>query len=88
MRVTERFSLVDGATLRYELTVEDPTILTALCTAWYTWARGVGIYEYACHEGNRGLTNVLVSARHSQHDNAEQSSSRDWGESVAVAPHD
>lgn len=77
MRVTERFSLVDEATLRYELTVEDPTILTAPWTAWYTRARGVGIYGYACHEGNRGLTNLLVSARHSERDNVEQSSSRD-----------
>ena len=74
MRVTERFSMIDADTLRYEFTVEDPTVWVAPWTAWYSWKRGEGIYEYACHEGNRGMTNVLTSARQAEREFAEKSS--------------
>ena len=62
--LTERFRRVDAETLRYEMTVEDPG----------TWARpwtaalnlkpqSDQMYEYACHEGNNAMRNMLSAAR-------------------------
>ena len=62
--LTERFRRVDADTLRYEMTVEDPS----------TWARpwtaalnlkpqSDQMYEYACHEGNNAMRNMLSAAR-------------------------
>ena len=71
MRLVERFTLVDAQTLDYELTIEDPakftrpwTISNPLTTDQAS--RGVTqgpLYEYACHEGNYSLQNVLSGAR-------------------------
>ena len=71
MRVVERFTRVDAQTLNYELTIEDPskftrpwTISNPLTTDQAS--RGVTqgpLYEYACHEGNYSLQNVLSGAR-------------------------
>ena len=71
MRVVERFTRVDAQTLDYELTIEDPakftrpwTISNPLTTDQAS--RGVTqgpLYEYACHEGNYSLQNVLSGAR-------------------------
>ena len=64
LRLIERFTRSDAATLIYEFTVEDPTAFTAPWTAAYPMARSdEHIYEYACHEGNYGLRNMLTSAR-------------------------
>ena len=63
MRLTERFSLVDEGTLQYEFTVDDPTTFTQTFTAILPMKRGEGMYEYACHEGNYGLANILSGAR-------------------------
>jgi hypothetical protein len=62
--LTERFRRVDAETLRYEMTVEDSN----------TWARPWTaalnlkpqrdqMYEYACHEGNNAMRNMLSAAR-------------------------
>ena len=62
--LTERFRRVDADTLRYEMTVEDPS----------TWARpwtaalnlkpqSDQMYQYACHEGNNAMRNMLSAAR-------------------------
>ena len=64
MKVAERFTMLDRDTIQYRFTVEDPT----------TWARSWSaeiplnrtedpIYEYACHEGNYGLPNILRAQR-------------------------
>ena len=51
-------------TLRYEFTVNDPTVWTAPWTAAIYWQRAKGeIYEYACHEGNYSLRGMLSGAR-------------------------
>ncbi len=63
LHLTERFSLADDDTLRYEFTVDDPTIFTQPFTAILPMKRGEGMYEYACHEGNYGLSNILSGAR-------------------------
>ena len=64
MKVTERFTAVDADTLRYEFTVEDPDTWTRPWTAVVRMTRSdTPIYEYACHEGNYGMYNILSGAR-------------------------
>ena len=63
LHLTERFSLVDGETLQYEFTVDDLRTFTEPFTAVLPMKRGEGMYEYACHEGNYGLMNILSGAR-------------------------
>ncbi len=63
MHLVERFTRVDADTLQYEVTVNDPT----------TWSRPwtfsvpmtinpYPMYEYACHEGNYGMYNIMAGA--------------------------
>jgi hypothetical protein len=62
--VVERFTRVDADTLRYEFTVTDPTVWTRSWTGEVPWQKTEGpIFEYACHEGNYGMTNLLNGAR-------------------------
>ena len=64
LRVVERFSRIDNKTLRYEFTVEDPQIWTAPWSGEYPWpATDARIFEYACHEGNYALGNIMRGAR-------------------------
>ena len=64
LRLTERFTRVDDATLRYEFTVDDPTVWTRPWTAAIYWKKSSGeIYEYACHEGNYSLRGMLSALR-------------------------
>ncbi|MDE0272759.1 MAG: hypothetical protein OXP11_16325 [Gammaproteobacteria bacterium] len=63
LRVEERFSRIDQATLRYRFTVEDPN-WTASWTGEYPWpATDERVFEYACHEGNYALGGILRGAR-------------------------
>jgi hypothetical protein len=60
LHVVERFTIVDAATLRYEFTVDDPDTWTTPWSGEMEIRRTEGpIYEYACHEGNYGLANIL-----------------------------
>jgi hypothetical protein len=64
LHVVERFTRVDRRTLRYQFTVEDPETWTRPWTAEYSWPLASGLmYEYACHEGNYALENILKGAR-------------------------
>ena len=64
LRLTERFTRVDDDTLRYEFTVDDPTVWTRPWTAAIYWKKSRGqIYEYACHEGNLSLSGMLSALR-------------------------
>jgi len=66
LRVVERFKRVDADTVTVEFTVEDPTTWTKPWTAMLTGKRDAGywqIFEYACHEGNYGMINILSGAR-------------------------
>ena len=50
--------------LRYEYTVDDPQAFTRPFTAAIPMRKSeVPIFEYACHEGNYGLLNILRGAR-------------------------
>ncbi len=72
MKVTERFSRVAEDEILYEFTIDDPTT--------YTEPRGGQVpmlalndklYEYACHEGNYAMSNILKGARYEERMNAQ-----------------
>ena len=64
LHVLEKFTRVDAQTLHYEFTVTDPDTWTRPWTVSFPMRRGEGpVYEYACHEGNHGLRNILTTAR-------------------------
>jgi catechol 2,3-dioxygenase-like lactoylglutathione lyase family enzyme len=66
MTMTERYRLVDENTLEYQFTIDDPTIWKAPWTGMFHFKRHEDQYElveYACHEGNYGMTNILSAAR-------------------------
>jgi hypothetical protein len=64
MKLTERFRRVDADTLLYQFTVNDAETFTQPWTAEIPVVRTPGpIFEYACHEGNYALRNVLAGAR-------------------------
>ena len=64
LHVVERLTLLDADTIRYRFTVEDPRTWTRPWSGESTFHRWEGpIYEYACHEGNYGLANILRAAR-------------------------
>ena len=72
LRLTERFRRAADDTLLYEFTVDDPTTFTRPFTAALPMKRGEGMFEYACHEGNYGLFNILSGARAAERDAASQ----------------
>ena len=64
LHLIERLTRADADTLMYEFTVEDPTTWTRPWTAAIPMKKVPGpIYEYACHEGNYALPNILRGAR-------------------------
>lgn len=64
LHVVERLTRTGARTITYEFTVEDPTTWSRPWTATYPMLASAGpMYEYACHEGNYGLRNILGSAR-------------------------
>lgn len=63
-RVIERFSLNDRDTISYAFVLEDSAMLGQLMSVQYLLTRtDHGMYEYACHEGNYSLPNMLRGAR-------------------------
>ena len=64
LHVVERFTRLGPDTLGYEFTVEDPNIWTRPWKGALPMARSKGpMFEYACHEGNYGMTNILAGSR-------------------------
>ena len=64
MKLVVRLTRVDADTLEYRLTVTDPETWSSPWTASVPMQRtDVPMYEYACHEGNYGLYNILAGAR-------------------------
>ena len=60
------FRRVDANTVRYDVTVEDPATFARPWTARLslkTDTRLAQVPEYACHEGNYAMTNILAGAR-------------------------
>ena len=64
LHVVERFWRPDSKTLMYRFTVEDPQTWTKPWTGEYPWpVTDQPIYEYACHEANHALEDILRGAR-------------------------
>ncbi|HXH25431.1 MAG TPA: hypothetical protein VNI78_09300 [Vicinamibacterales bacterium] len=65
LRMVERFTRVGPDTIQYEATLEDPQTWTRPWTVSFPLTRDddYGFYEYACHEGNHAMFNILSAAR-------------------------
>ena len=64
LKLTERYRRIDDRRLELLLTIEDPTVWTAPWTVKLNMRPTEGdLVEYACHEGNYGLRNILEVAR-------------------------
>jgi hypothetical protein len=65
LTMTERFTMVDGDTLMYRATIDDPKIYTRPWTIEYPFKRDneYRMFEYACHEGNHAVEGILRGAR-------------------------
>ncbi len=64
LHVVERFSRIDDHTLLYRFTVEDPDTWARPWMGEMAWPATDGkIFEYACHEGNYALMDILKGAR-------------------------
>ena len=64
LQLTERFTRVAPSVLMYEVTVDDPTAWSEPWTYQIPMQQNdQPLYEYACHEGNYGLFNILAGAR-------------------------
>ena len=65
LHVVERFTRTNADTLHYEVTVTDPNIYTEPWKVSLPLNRDPGyqMFEYACHEGNTAVSNILSGAR-------------------------
>ncbi len=65
LHIVERFTRVAPDRIDYEARIEDPAVFTQAWTLAFPWVRNDGyqIYEYACHEGNHAIMNILRGAR-------------------------
>jgi hypothetical protein len=66
LRLTERFTRISRNAMRYQVTFTDPATWTAPWTAALDMTSrpdNAGVFEYACHEGNHGMSNMLSAAR-------------------------
>jgi len=64
--LTERFTRLGPTTLEYQFTMNDPTVWTQPWTGMFRFDKDDEQYElveYACHEGNYGMTNILSGSR-------------------------
>jgi hypothetical protein len=65
LKLTERFTRVSANTVNYEMIVDDPKTYTATWKVAFpiTQEPGYQLFEYACHEGNMAMHNMLSAAR-------------------------
>jgi len=64
LHVIERFRRVDANTILYRATIDDPSTFTKQWTIEYPFRATAGpVYEYACHEGNYAMPDILGGAR-------------------------
>ena len=64
LHLVERFTLISADTLLYEYTIDDPDSFTRSWSAALPMKRtDAPLFEYACHEGNYGMFNLLAGAR-------------------------
>jgi hypothetical protein len=64
LHVVERFRRTDPSTIIYQATVDDLTVYTKLWTVEVSMSKRTDrIFEYACHEGNYAMFDILSGAR-------------------------
>jgi hypothetical protein len=64
LKVTERFTRVGSHRILYQFRVQDPTVWDTSWGGEYEFSASKGrVFEYACHEGNYALSNMLAGAR-------------------------
>jgi hypothetical protein len=63
LKVIERFTMVSPERMNYRFEIVDPTMWDKPWGGEYEFVRGQRMFEYACHEGNYGLENILAGAR-------------------------
>jgi hypothetical protein len=64
LHLVERYTRTPDGALRYEVTVEDPDTWARPWTAALDLQRQeAGMFEYACHEGNYAMKNMLTASR-------------------------
>jgi hypothetical protein len=86
LHVVERFTRVDADTIDYRYTVDDPTTYTRTWTVAVPMKRTEGpIFEYACHEGNYAMPNILRGAR-AQEKAAAEDAAKTGAEGSTKAP--
>src|SRR5262249_36963215 len=67
LRIVERFTRTEADLIDYRFTVHNDAMYTRPWTAVLPLAKAQGpIYEYACHEGNYGMTNLLKGHRYEE----------------------
>jgi hypothetical protein len=72
LHLTERFTRVSPDVMQYEFTVDDPTAFTKPWTARIPFNKTTErVFEYACHEGNYAMTDILAGARRAEKKSAK-----------------
>jgi len=72
LHLTERFTRVSPDVMQYEFTVDDPSAFTKPWTARIPFNKTTErVYEYACHEGNYAMTDILAGARRAEKKSAK-----------------
>jgi hypothetical protein len=67
LHVVERFTRVSDDRILYQFTVEDPNTWTSPWSAEIPMIATRGpLFEYACHEGNYGMPDILRGARYTE----------------------
>lgn len=69
--ITERFTRLDEDEIFYEFIVNDPETYTKPWKAEMSFYPSSDLYEYACHEGNYGMTGILAGARQKDRQEAQ-----------------
>jgi hypothetical protein len=81
LHLVERFSRLEDGNLLYNFTVTDPTAWTAPWSGEFVWKHSQEkVYEYACHEGNYAMGNILRGARLLEQEELERRSAEAGGE--------
>lgn len=64
LHVIERFRRIDASTILYRATIDDPSTFAKMWTVEYPFVATRGpVYEYACHEGNYAMPDIMGGAR-------------------------
>jgi hypothetical protein len=74
LHVVERFTRADSDTISYEITIDDPNVYTGPWKVAFPFYKDASahVFEYACHEGNYAMSNMLSGARAQEAKAAQQ----------------